>query len=91
MSMKHATITQIAEISVDTTQIDTRNYTEQLRTVKVETEKRIISDDKALLADTLKCLDVITSRTTDEVTISIKRTNEGLLIKKRWTTRKEQY
>jgi hypothetical protein len=89
--MKHAKI-KTTTINLDgSTNIETKSYFEELASVKEETQKTTWTDDTNLLADSIKCLDVITKHISEEVSINIKREKGKIVIVKTWTIRKESY
>jgi hypothetical protein len=89
--MKHARI-KTTTINLDgSTSIETKSYFEELASVKEETQKTTWTDDTNLLADSIRCLDVITQHISEEVCINIKREKGKIVIIKTWTVRKESY
>lgn len=75
----------------NTTRITTEGYYDGLSTLKVQTREDIKTSNATLLADVIKCLELLKTNT-PEVVITIKKDKFGKpsLIQKLWITKTEK-
>jgi hypothetical protein len=81
----------IEEQEGNTVKITTEGYYDGLNSVKVETREDLITSRQTLLADVVKCLDLLKTESPD-VTIRILKDKYGepARIQKTWTVQKEK-
>lgn len=90
----HTKVKTMREQPDGTTEIESRSMTDKLSSVKQEISQNMKTSAAGLAADVIACLQHVTYRETEELTIKIttdKVTGEPRLITKTWLIKKEFY
>lgn len=91
--MQHTKTTTITALSPDTNEIKFESYTDELKLRKIKHEQSIITSRATFLGDIMKCLDILSSKQSHDLTIHIEANeyHEPTRIVKTWTVSKENY